>query len=167
MVGGLFKNDSTRKSTRIIIWFILLLTLTCVLCQAQVCKQAPRIAHLRIIPNSADTMTLTWETDCLSDSLVFWGDDGEGVDYAWSHPVGVTLTSNDQVTDTEGTTKHAVMVKGLRGGGRYWWNVRSRAVIDGKPDNRKVSIFGPHAPQVNTPAPVETAPLDFVFKRMN
>lgn len=153
-----------RRLSGIFSCLLALLVVSSAICQAQVCKQAPRIAHLRIVPNSADTVTLTWETDCLSDSLVLWADDGDGVDYVWSHPVGVTLSSDDQVTDRDGTTKHAVMVKGLRGGGRYWWNVRSRAVIDGRPDNNKVSIFGPHTPQVNTPVPVETAPLDFVFE---
>lgn len=156
-------HETKKKRCTVFRSILVSFIFSSVFCHAQVCKQAPRIAHLRIIPNSSDTMTLTWETDCLSDSLVFWGDDGDGVDYVWSHPIGVTLTSDDDVTDRAGTTKHAVMVKGLRGGGRYWWNIRSRAVIDGKPDNRKVSIFGPHAPQVNTPAPVETAPLDFVF----
>jgi hypothetical protein len=77
---------------------------------------------------------------------------------------GVNLTSNMGTSDPAGTTNHKVTVTGLAGGGRFWWNARSRAVINGHVDNSKVAIYGPHGLQVNTLTPSPTDPLDFVFK---
>lgn len=128
------------------------------------CTAAPVISNFQVVANSASSVTATWTTDCVADSMVFWANDGDGVDYVWSQPAGgVYLNSSVGATDLTGTTNHSVTVTGLAGGGRFWWNARSRAVISGNIDNSKVSIYGPHGIQVNTLTPVATDPLDFVF----
>lgn len=129
------------------------------------CTAAPTISNFKAVATSSSSVTVTWTTNCAADSLVFWGNDGDGVDYVWSQPMGgVNLTSNVGTTDLGGTTSHKVTITDLAGGARYWWNARSRAVINGKIDNTKVSIYGAHALQVNTLALNASDPLDFVFK---
>jgi len=84
------------------------------------CTSYPRITNIRTTAVDSARATVTWDTDCASDSLVSWAKSGD------DNPTYAT----DIFDGTAGTTQHSVTVTlGYPGANRMMW-ARSRSIAN-------------------------------------